>query len=92
MSYCRWSSDEGKSDVYVWHDCSGGWRTWVAEVREDGKPKRLPHDGECFRDRTRRGLLQTLRNLRTLGYHVPDHAIERVMQEIRDTKRAAKRR
>ena len=30
MSYCRWSCDDFKSDVYVWHDISGGWMTAVS--------------------------------------------------------------
>lgn len=25
MSYCRWSSDNMKSDVYAYEDCSGGY-------------------------------------------------------------------
>ena len=30
MSYCRFSSDNWRSDVYVYEDCSGGWSTHVA--------------------------------------------------------------
>lgn len=30
MSYCRWSSDFGECDVYVYEDVSGGWTTHVA--------------------------------------------------------------
>jgi hypothetical protein len=30
VSYCRWSSDFGECDVYVYADVSGGWTTHVA--------------------------------------------------------------
>ena len=30
MSYCRWSSDGFKCDVYVYEDVSGGWTCHVA--------------------------------------------------------------
>lgn len=33
MSYCRWSSDNFRSDVYVYEDASGGWTTHVAKRR-----------------------------------------------------------
>ncbi len=33
MSYCRWSSDDYQSDVYVWADIAGTWRTEVAGRR-----------------------------------------------------------
>lgn len=33
MSYCRWSSDGFRSDVYVYADVSGGWTTHVAGSR-----------------------------------------------------------
>lgn len=33
MSYCRWSSDFGECDVYVYEDVSGGWTTHVASRR-----------------------------------------------------------
>lgn len=33
MIYCRWSSDYGECDVYVYEDCSGGWTTHVAGRR-----------------------------------------------------------
>lgn len=34
MSYCRWSSDNGRCDVYVYEDVSGGWTTHVAKYRK----------------------------------------------------------
>lgn len=30
MSYCRWSSDFGECDVYVYEDVAGGWTIHVA--------------------------------------------------------------
>jgi len=33
MSYCRWSSDFGECDVYVYESCYGGWETHVAGRR-----------------------------------------------------------
>lgn len=33
MSYCRWSSDDGQCDVYVYADVSGGYTTHVASAR-----------------------------------------------------------
>jgi len=39
MSYCRWSSDNGYCDVYVYEDVSGGWTTHVAgKRRPPGRP------------------------------------------------------
>lgn len=38
MSYCRWSSDDFRCDLYCYEDASGGWTTHVAGLRypEDG--------------------------------------------------------
>jgi len=33
MSYCRWSSDFGECDVYVYEHVDGGWATHVASRR-----------------------------------------------------------
>jgi hypothetical protein len=33
MSYCRWSSDDHKCDVYVYEHCDGGYVTHVARKR-----------------------------------------------------------
>lgn len=45
MSYCRFSSDDFQSDVYVYEDVSGGFTTHVASKRRVFKgplPPRLP--------------------------------------------------
>ncbi len=36
MSYCRWSSDGYKCDVYVYEDVHGGWTTHVAGRKKAG--------------------------------------------------------
>lgn len=38
MSYCRFSSDNWKSDVYVYEDVGGGWTTHVAMRRRKIQP------------------------------------------------------
>lgn len=39
MSYCRWSSDNGYCDVYVYEDVHGGWTTHVCTMRHpSGRP------------------------------------------------------
>lgn len=47
MSYCRWSSDDFKCDVYVYEDVAGGFTTHVAGNRvvyTKELPPPLPHD------------------------------------------------
>lgn len=52
MSYCRWSSLDFWSDVYVYEDAGGGWTTHVAgcaHAVEEPMPKPVPcdpHDDE----------------------------------------------
>ncbi|HEX3862744.1 MAG TPA: hypothetical protein VHY35_13720 [Stellaceae bacterium] len=36
MSYCRWSSDDWRCDLYCYEDVSGGWTTHVANLRRVG--------------------------------------------------------
>lgn len=39
MSYCRWSSENGYCDVYVYESVYGGWVTHVASLRRPpGRP------------------------------------------------------
>ena len=87
MSYCRWSSGGDPSDVYCFGDGQGGWTTHVAMSRLSGAEQRpigLPHDGKAFWDKTLQDLKARLLSLRQLGYHVPDHAIDRIDQELAD--------
>ncbi len=37
MSYCRWSSDNWRCDLYCYEDVSGGWTTHVAGRRRVGE-------------------------------------------------------
>jgi len=47
MAFVRWSSDDFKSDVYVYSDVNGGITTMVAKSRyKDGPPARL--EGETL--------------------------------------------
>lgn len=42
MSYCRFSSDDFRCDVYVYEHCDGGWYTHVAGNKTLGYiPRRL---------------------------------------------------
>lgn len=36
MAYCRWSSDDFRSDVYTYEHCDGSWTTHVAGRRRIG--------------------------------------------------------
>ncbi len=142
MSYCRFSSDNWRSDVYVYEHCYGGWMTHVAGSKRAIQPipdipwncmpsfgaawskeKRcviypskwhrcagwvcfsiwgvwhrlsmlslrliplkaigLPHDGEQFEDGTATECADRLEQLRALGYHVPQHAIDRLREEAK---------
>ena len=42
MSYCRWSSDNFKCDLYCYEDVSGGYTTCVAGNRVIGDVPKLP--------------------------------------------------
>lgn len=46
MSYCRWSSDDFKCDLYVYENVAGCWTIHVAGKRVVGEvpPFRLPAD------------------------------------------------
>ena len=37
MSYCRFSCDNFKSDIYLFEDCAGGWTLYVATSRVVGQ-------------------------------------------------------
>jgi hypothetical protein len=114
MSFCRWSSDNFKSDVYVYEDCAGGYTIHMADCRVVGEvptvdweaepdvltaqhtaqmayldsckhvPIGLPHDRETFRLATKRETVAKLEELRALGYHVPQFAIDNLNKEIED--------
>lgn len=70
MSYCRWSSDDFKSDVYVYESQAG----WITHVK-DGTGYADPNPGKCA-DR--------LEWLQAAGYHIPDGVIETLREEAQD--------
>ena len=41
MSYCRWSSDDWRSDLYVYEHCGGWWQIHIAGNRLDPMPPRV---------------------------------------------------
>jgi hypothetical protein len=49
VSYCRWSSDDFQSDVYVYEDVSGGFTTHIAGNRvvfAEPLPPEIPYSKE----------------------------------------------
>jgi hypothetical protein len=42
VSYCRWSTDDFRCDLYCYQDVSGGWTTHVASSRYVGEGR--PHE------------------------------------------------
>jgi len=42
MSYCRWSSDDFRCDLYVYGHCDGTWTTHVAGSRYAGEVPPTP--------------------------------------------------
>ncbi len=95
MSYCRWSSDNFKCDLYCYEYVYGGYVTHVAgrrlinhtpleerDILLDYEDIKLPHAGEVFNDETLEDFLERLIYLRGLGYKFPDYVIEAVKQEI----------
>lgn len=110
MSYCRWSSDNFKSDVYVYEDVRGGYTTHVASNRiisevfpfdwenvhetydkhiESLKkairePITLPHAGESFHSQSLEECIDTLEYLVSLGYNVPQRALDALKQELKE--------
>lgn len=115
MSYCRFSSDNWRSDIYCYESIDGVWEIHVAgnrvvgdippepslnllktDVDQFGKehkavmdfldtavrePIELPHAGESFTEGTAALAAERLLVLRTIGYNVPDYAIEALRNE-----------
>jgi hypothetical protein len=86
MSYCRFSSDDWKSDIYCCETVDDTFMVVIAEVRINGAertPIGLPHDGESRVYKTAGECANGLEALRALGYHVPQHAIDRLREEAK---------
>lgn len=114
MAYCRWSSDNWKSDVYCYENVSGAWTTHVAGRKHRGEipplgnigsmsaeefqeayrrqnealdkaelvPIGLPFDGQSFDDEGPEGMLARLRELKSVGYHIPEYVFGVLEEEI----------
>ena len=124
MSYCCWSSDNYKCDVYC-YESADGYVTHVASGRYIGiddippepriedfteetqdewqqqyKARRaemeqlpiekiaLPHAGESFIDSDATEMVNRLRWLAGLGYHVPEFVFDELNEEIAEGKTA----
>ena len=113
MSYCRFSCDNWKSDIYA-YESERGYEIHVAGNRHVGDippllewseenheqwfaryqeqmgairnatitPIGLPFDGESFTYGDLEDFYDALLELRAVGYHVPDHAIDAVDDEM----------
>ena len=117
MSYCRWSSDGFKCDVYCYAHVDGVWVTHVAgrkkvgldtlppdglsppfdwnakmafdkayEALSEWRDITLPHANETFRDASPGECADRLEHLRSLGYHIPQYAIDELREEEREEK------
>ena len=114
MSYCRWSSDAFRSDVYCYEDCNGGYTIHVARMRHEhpcetridmSSPEskmeslvkqreelnkstlvkiNLPYDGETYNEPTIDLCIDRLLELREAGYYVPQSAIDRLEEELKE--------
>lgn len=81
MSYCRFSSDDFRCDLYIYQDVRGGWTTHVAGSKVVGyipRVGRFPNvkiwDNQTLRERVLVGIWQ-LRN-RLQGWYL-EHAPRR---------------
>lgn len=90
MSYCRWSSDDHKSDVYCYENGRGLWTTHVAANRRIAEREfediEHPLAGKAFHDDSPQAMLETLRMLISEGFHVPECALEELREEIAKSK------
>jgi hypothetical protein len=92
MSYCRWSTDNWKCDLYIYESVGDFWALHVAANRnvytEDGNvdhdnhiPIDLPHAGEMFELATPGDCADKCEELRKLGYNFPDYVITTLREE-----------
>lgn len=116
MTYCRFSSDNFKSEIYC-YEAEGGIAIHVATKRlvtcipplpnlnetsltdfckareiqksilhnAEYEKIDLEYNGESFYNLDKQDALDWLEYLRTLGYHVPNFAIECLKEEINGT-------
>lgn len=50
MSYCRWSTNDFRCDIYCYESCNGGWDIHVARLRHrlNRLPSPVPFDPDNF--------------------------------------------
>jgi hypothetical protein len=70
LSYCRWSSDDFKSNIYAYDSGEEGYIIII-------------DNGDTIVSFTAEDFLDSLYNLRVQGFHVPQKAIDRVVEEIK---------
>ncbi len=75
MSYCRYSSDNCESDVFLYHSKGEGWHLHASNEKKSYSYlyKRLYF------------VKQRLLKLREEGLHVPQKALDRVEEELNGT-------
>lgn len=71
MSYCRWSTDDFKCDLYIYEDVAGGWTI----MDRLGADHNLPTPGECA---------DKVRELAAAGRCVPDYVAKELDEEQAD--------
>jgi hypothetical protein len=50
VSYCRFSTDDFRCDLYLYQDVQGGYTLHVAANREVGEIPRVPSVGKCSKE------------------------------------------
>lgn len=118
MSYCRWSSDNSKCDIYA-YEAEDGFYIHVANMKIVGDPPvadislvqkgatdeymrqykdrskwmdaaeyvciGLPFDGKTFVMPDIEEFYRKMKELKEIGYHIPEGIIESIEAEIKET-------
>jgi hypothetical protein len=100
MAYCRWSSDNFKSDIYCYANTGGSYTIHVAHCRyvlpnytmfgrskingaTPQEPIGLAFDGRTLDCKNIKETIETLEELKSMGYYVPQAAFIRLRAEQR---------
>ncbi len=81
MSYCRWSTDEFRCDLYIYANVNGYWTIHVAGRTRDGEDITLPHAGATFDLPSPRECADKVDELVALGFNCPDYVAEDLRAE-----------
>ncbi len=73
MSYCRMSTDDGKSDVYCLRHMQGGYTTFLCDS---------PRAAIEYYDETLNEFHLRLVLLQVRGYHIPNCVFDRIAKEL----------